>query len=215
MSAPWWDSDSKDRSAAENRVHVGNLPWGTDDRSLKDAFASYGPRSAEVSGYSGRFLLDTVRCFFSCITSVYSRFGWICACVHVSSLFSRYRSSLAAMFLLISIRSAVARARSVLFPCRQHWAFEDYDLHQLFIAQMHSYTNLYAWSIVLLWCLTLFLWIYLYVHPRRRSLGSGFSLASCTLFLFPFTLIHGGARAPSLICSLIPNTDFSRTKGQS
>jgi RNA recognition motif-containing protein len=49
MSAPWWDSDWKDRSAPESRVHVGNLPWSTDERSLKDAFASYGPRSAEVS----------------------------------------------------------------------------------------------------------------------------------------------------------------------
>jgi hypothetical protein len=51
MSAPWWDSDYKDRSPMENRVYVGNLPWGTDERSLMDAFASYRPRSAEVSGY--------------------------------------------------------------------------------------------------------------------------------------------------------------------
>uniref|UniRef100_A0ACD5Y6J7 Uncharacterized protein n=1 Tax=Avena sativa TaxID=4498 RepID=A0ACD5Y6J7_AVESA len=48
MSAPWWDSDPKDRSGPEYRVHVGNLSWGTDERSLKDAFASYGPSSAEV-----------------------------------------------------------------------------------------------------------------------------------------------------------------------
>ncbi|XP_047046398.1 glycine-rich RNA-binding protein GRP2A-like [Lolium rigidum] len=48
MSAPWWDSDWLDRAAPESRVHVGNLPWSTDERSLKDAFASYGPRSAEI-----------------------------------------------------------------------------------------------------------------------------------------------------------------------
>ncbi|XP_044979159.1 glycine-rich RNA-binding protein GRP2A-like [Hordeum vulgare subsp. vulgare] len=40
MSAPWWDSD-EDRSRVEYRAYVGNLPWGTDERSLKDAFADY------------------------------------------------------------------------------------------------------------------------------------------------------------------------------
>ncbi|KQK23125.1 glycine-rich RNA-binding protein GRP2A [Brachypodium distachyon] len=48
MSAPWWDSDWKDRSGPEYRVHVGNLAWGTDERSLKDAFADHGPIGAEI-----------------------------------------------------------------------------------------------------------------------------------------------------------------------
>jgi hypothetical protein len=96
MSAPWWDSDYKDRSPVENRVHVGNLPWGTDERSLKGAFASYGSRSAEVSGYFGPCLLDTMgwRCldhasgrvfplFVAAGKLIHSRSGWICACLLV------------------------------------------------------------------------------------------------------------------------------------
>lgn len=50
MSAPWWDSD-EDRSGVEYRAYVGNLPWGTDERSLKDAFADYRPLNADVSGF--------------------------------------------------------------------------------------------------------------------------------------------------------------------
>ncbi|KAL6640879.1 hypothetical protein ACP70R_019060 [Stipagrostis hirtigluma subsp. patula] len=43
MSAPWWDSNSKAPAAApENRCFVGGLPWATDERSLHQAFASYG-----------------------------------------------------------------------------------------------------------------------------------------------------------------------------
>lgn len=55
MSAPWWNSDWKDRSGPEYRCFVGNLPYGTSESSLKDAFSSYGPLSSEVSGSrSGR-----------------------------------------------------------------------------------------------------------------------------------------------------------------
>ncbi|TVU30238.1 hypothetical protein EJB05_21848 [Eragrostis curvula] len=49
MSAPWWDSDYKDRSGPEYRIHVGNLPFSTNDSSLKDAFSSYGAVSGEVA----------------------------------------------------------------------------------------------------------------------------------------------------------------------
>ncbi|OEL19552.1 Glycine-rich RNA-binding protein 7 [Dichanthelium oligosanthes] len=42
MSAPWWDSDWKDRSGPEYRCYVGNLPYGTDEGSLKNAFSNYG-----------------------------------------------------------------------------------------------------------------------------------------------------------------------------
>ncbi|KAF8660501.1 hypothetical protein HU200_057652 [Digitaria exilis] len=48
MSAPWWDSDWKDRSWREYRCYVRSLPYSTDDASLKDAFSSYGPLIAEV-----------------------------------------------------------------------------------------------------------------------------------------------------------------------
>ncbi|KAM3387060.1 hypothetical protein ACQJBY_010130 [Aegilops geniculata] len=48
MSAPWWDSDWKDRSGVEYRTYVGNLSWSTDERSLKDAFHAYRPLSAEI-----------------------------------------------------------------------------------------------------------------------------------------------------------------------
>ena len=43
MSAPWWDSDWKDRSGREYRCFVGNLPYGISESSLKDAFSSYAP----------------------------------------------------------------------------------------------------------------------------------------------------------------------------
>ncbi|KAF7054488.1 hypothetical protein CFC21_062154 [Triticum aestivum] len=46
MSAPWWDSD-ENRSAVEYRAYVGNLPWGTDERSLKDFF-DYRPLNADI-----------------------------------------------------------------------------------------------------------------------------------------------------------------------
>ena len=49
MSAPWWDSDWKDRSGPEYRCFVGNLPYGTSESSLKDAFSSYAPLYSEVS----------------------------------------------------------------------------------------------------------------------------------------------------------------------
>lgn len=71
MSAPWWDSDWKDRSGPEYRVHVGNLAWGTDERSLKDAFADHGPIGAEVSGFRSLFVAESLF-VFNC--------GWICAC---------------------------------------------------------------------------------------------------------------------------------------
>ncbi|KAL6841657.1 hypothetical protein ACP4OV_028596 [Aristida adscensionis] len=48
MAAPWWDSDWKDRSGPEHRIHVGNLPYGTSESSLRDAFAPYGPVSSEA-----------------------------------------------------------------------------------------------------------------------------------------------------------------------
>jgi hypothetical protein len=55
MAAPWWDSDWKDRSGPEYRCFVGNLPYGTSESSLKNAFSSYGPLYSEVSdSRSGR-----------------------------------------------------------------------------------------------------------------------------------------------------------------
>nr|CAB3473171.1 unnamed protein product [Digitaria exilis] len=48
MSAPWWDSDWKDRSGPEYRCFVGNLPYGTSEASLKDAFSGYGPLNSQV-----------------------------------------------------------------------------------------------------------------------------------------------------------------------
>ncbi|CAN6244379.1 unnamed protein product [Urochloa humidicola] len=48
MSAPWWDSDWKDRSGPEYRCYVSNLPYSANESSLKDAFASYGAVSSEV-----------------------------------------------------------------------------------------------------------------------------------------------------------------------
>ncbi|KAF7026173.1 hypothetical protein CFC21_089341 [Triticum aestivum] len=47
MSAPWWDSD-EDRSGVEYRAYVGNLPWGTDESSLKDFFSDYCPLNADI-----------------------------------------------------------------------------------------------------------------------------------------------------------------------
>ena len=49
MSAPWWDSDWKDRSGPEYRCFVGNLPYGISESSLKDAFSSYAPLYSEGS----------------------------------------------------------------------------------------------------------------------------------------------------------------------
>ena len=49
MSAPWWDSDWKDRSGPEYRCFVGNLPSGISESSLKDAFSNYAPLYSEVS----------------------------------------------------------------------------------------------------------------------------------------------------------------------
>ncbi|KAG2658522.1 glycine-rich RNA-binding protein GRP2A-like [Panicum virgatum] len=49
MSAPWWDSDWKDRSGPEYRCFVGNLPYGTSESSLKDAFSSYAPLYSEIA----------------------------------------------------------------------------------------------------------------------------------------------------------------------
>ncbi|KAL6640299.1 hypothetical protein ACP70R_022148 [Stipagrostis hirtigluma subsp. patula] len=48
MAAPWWDSTWADRSGPEYRCYVSNLPYSTDDASLKNAFSSYGPMSAQV-----------------------------------------------------------------------------------------------------------------------------------------------------------------------
>ncbi|CAN6231700.1 unnamed protein product [Urochloa humidicola] len=48
MSAPWWDSDWKDRSGPEYRCYVSNLPYSANESSLKDAFANYGAISSEV-----------------------------------------------------------------------------------------------------------------------------------------------------------------------
>ncbi|KAK1629933.1 hypothetical protein QYE76_004248 [Lolium multiflorum] len=45
MSCPWWDND--DDGSPEHRVHVSNLPWRADERSLKDAFADYDPIYAD------------------------------------------------------------------------------------------------------------------------------------------------------------------------
>jgi hypothetical protein len=49
MSAPWWDSDWKDRSGPEYHAFVSNLPYSTNEGSLKDAFSSYSPLNADVS----------------------------------------------------------------------------------------------------------------------------------------------------------------------
>ncbi|CAD6206268.1 unnamed protein product [Miscanthus lutarioriparius] len=49
MSAPWWDSDWKDRSGPEYRAFVSNLPYSTNEGSLKDAFSSYAPLNADVA----------------------------------------------------------------------------------------------------------------------------------------------------------------------
>ncbi|GJN20948.1 hypothetical protein PR202_gb08389 [Eleusine coracana subsp. coracana] len=48
MSAPWWDSDWKDRSGPEYRCHMSNLPYSATESSLKDAFSSYSPINTEV-----------------------------------------------------------------------------------------------------------------------------------------------------------------------
>ncbi|KAM0845049.1 hypothetical protein ACQ4PT_056659 [Festuca glaucescens] len=47
MSCPWVDND--DDGSPEHRVHVSNLPWRTDERSLKDAFAVYNPIYADIA----------------------------------------------------------------------------------------------------------------------------------------------------------------------
>jgi hypothetical protein len=90
MSCPWWDND--DDGSPEHRVHVSNLPWRADERSLKDAFADYDPIYADVSGFS----VDacSIRCFCSCISSVSCRqvlakhcildLDGICACLLVA-----------------------------------------------------------------------------------------------------------------------------------
>jgi hypothetical protein len=64
MSALWWDSDSKDRSTAENHVHVGNLPWGTDDLSLKDTFSNYDPHSCHLKMILPKVISPTQSAFF-------------------------------------------------------------------------------------------------------------------------------------------------------
>ncbi|KAL6890249.1 hypothetical protein ACP4OV_009012 [Aristida adscensionis] len=48
MAVPWWDSNWEDRSGREYRCYVSNLPYGTSDTDLKNAFAPYRPIFAEV-----------------------------------------------------------------------------------------------------------------------------------------------------------------------
>ncbi|WVZ98559.1 hypothetical protein U9M48_043988 [Paspalum notatum var. saurae] len=49
MSCPWWDPDYKDLIGPEYRSYVSNLPYGTSESALKDAFSSYSPLIAEVA----------------------------------------------------------------------------------------------------------------------------------------------------------------------
>ncbi|WVZ98560.1 hypothetical protein U9M48_043989 [Paspalum notatum var. saurae] len=48
MTCPWTDPNYKDLIGPEYRSYVSNLPCGTSENVLKDAFSSYRPLSTEV-----------------------------------------------------------------------------------------------------------------------------------------------------------------------
>ncbi|KAJ1262935.1 hypothetical protein BS78_09G146500 [Paspalum vaginatum] len=47
MACPWWADNYKELIGWEYRCYVGNLPYGTSESSLQDAFSSYAPLNAQ------------------------------------------------------------------------------------------------------------------------------------------------------------------------